>query len=413
LNGTANHPSSAKVSRFIQEERGEWNDLPAMTNTLESRTLPASRRVEQYDLVVIGGGQAGLAAGYWLQKQDLDFLIVDAGARVGDVWRNRWDSLQLFTPAKYSGLPGLPFPGDPYHLPKRDAVADYLEWYADVFALPTRMGTRVQSVSRDDNAFRIATSGSTLVADNVIIATGPFQTPRVPAFAKQLDPAIVQLHSSQYKGPGQLPDGDVLVVGAGNSGAQIALELAQTRNTVLAGRAVGSMPRRVLGRDVFDWLYLTVMRPSGDSLLGRRIRKNILNGTDALIGMTERDLERGGVRRTGRVVGVVDGKPRLDTGEVLDVAAIVWSTGFSPDFSWIDAAIMDGKGYPVHKRGVTSVPGLYVLGQRFLNKLNSSLIGGVGADAQYIAGHLAARYGDTRSVTAPARFSGRLETARM
>ncbi len=376
-----------------------------MTNT------HSAGRVEQYDLVVIGGGQAGLSAGYWLQKQDLDFLIVDADARVGDVWRKRWDSLQLFTPAKYSGLPGLQFPGDPYHLPRREAVADYLEWYADVFALPTRMSTRVESVRREGNAFRIATSGSTLVADNVIIATGPFQTPRVPAFAAQLDPAIVQLHSSQYRRPSQLPAGNVLVVGAGNSGAQISLELAETRGTVLAGRAVGSMRRRVLGRDVFDWLYLTVMRPSGDSFLGRRIRKNVLNGTDALIGMTEADLVRGGVRRTGRVTGVANGKPQLDSGEVLDVAAIVWATGFTPDYSWIDAPVFGAGGHPVHRRGVTSVPGLYFLGQRFQNKLNSSLIGGVGADAQYLAEQVAIRYGDTRALSAPAHFSGKLETA--
>jgi putative flavoprotein involved in K+ transport len=377
-----------------------------MTNT-------TSRRVEQYDLVVIGGGQAGLAAGYWLQKQDVDFVIVDAGARVGDVWRNRWDSLQLFTPAKYSGLPGLPFPGAPYHLPRRDAVADFMEWYADVHGLPMRMNTRIERVTRDGRAFHIATSGSTLVADNVIVATGPFQTPRVPAFATHLDPAIVQLHSSQYKRPGQLPEGDVLVVGAGNSGAQIALELAQSRNTVLAGRSVGSMRRRVLGRDVFDWLYLTVMRPSGDSFLGRRIKKDVLGGTDALIGITERDIVNGGVRRAGRVTGVLNGKPQLESGEVLDVAAIVWSTGFTPDFSWVDAPVFDERGYPVHRRGVTAVPGLYFLGQRFLNKLNSSLIGGVGADAEYVAEQVAARYGDTRTQRAPAHFSGRMEAAAM
>jgi putative flavoprotein involved in K+ transport len=381
-----------------------------MTNT-QSRTPSASRRVEQYDLVVIGGGQAGLSAGYWLQQQDIDFLIVDANARVGDVWRNRWDSLQLFTPARYSGLPGLAFPGEPYHLPKREAVADYLEWYAEVFDLPIRSSVRVNGVRRVGNSFEITTSGTTLQAENVIVATGPFQTPRVPSFASQLDPSITQLHSSEYKRPSQLPEGNVLVVGAGNSGAQIALELARTRNTVLAGRAVGSMPRRVLGRDVFDWLYLTLMRPSGDSFLGRRIRKNVLGGTDALIGMTEADLIQGGVRREGRVTGVCNGKPQLASGEVLDVAAIVWSTGFTPDFTWIDAPVFGANGYPIHRRGATSVPGLYFLGQRFLNKLNSSLIGGVGADAAHLADLVAARYGDTRALTAPAHFSGKLEAA--
>jgi putative flavoprotein involved in K+ transport len=385
----------------------------SMTNTHESRTSGASRRVERYDLVVIGGGQAGLSAGYWLQKQDIDFLIVDANARVGDVWRKRWDSLQLFTPARYSGLPGLAFPGDPYHLPAREAVADYLEWYADVFDLPLRSSVRVNAVRRVGNGFEVRTSGTTLEAENVIVATGPFQTPRVPAFAPQLDPSIIQLHSSEYQRPGQLPDGDVLVVGAGNSGAQIALELARTRNVVLAGRPVGSMPRRVLGRDVFDWLWHTLMIPSADSVVGRRIRASVLGSTDALIGMTERDLVRGGVRRSGRVTGVVDGRPQLASGETLNVSAVVWCTGFTPDFSWIDAPVFGANGYPIHHRGATSVPGLYFVGQRFLNRLNSSLIGGVGADAQHLAALVAARYGDTRALSAPAHFSGKLEAAPM
>jgi putative flavoprotein involved in K+ transport len=268
-------------------------------------------------------------------------------------------------------------------------VADYLEWYAEVFDLPVRSSVRVNGVRRVDNSFEVTTSGTTLEAENVIVATGPFQTPRVPAFASQLDAATVQLHSSQYKRPAQLPEGDVLVVGAGNSGAQIALELARTRNVVLAGRSVGSLPRRV------------------------RIRRNVLGSSDALIGMTEKELLRGGVRRAGRVTGVVEGKPQLANGETLNVSAIVWCTGFTPDFSWIDAPVFNANGFPIHHRGATAVQGLYFLGQRFLNKLNSSLIGGVGADAEHLAGLVAARYGDTRALSAPASFSGKLETAAM
>jgi len=365
-------------------------------------------RTERYELVVIGGGQAGLAMGSWLSKHDIDFLILDANARTGDSWRRRWDSLRLFTPARYSGLPGLPFPGDPYHLPLRDEVADYLEWYAQVFDLPVRHGARVKRLHRIDRGFEIETDGTYFQADNVVVATGPFQAPRIPAVSSRIDRSIHQVHSSEYRNPSQLPDGAALVVGAANSGAQIALELAKSRKTYLAGRSVGSMRRQLLGRDIFDWLYLTVMRPGGDSLIGRRIRKNVLGGTDALIGMTERDLAEGGVIRVGRLTDAMHGKPVSADGMVVDVASIVWATGFRPDFSWIDLGTShlgesEGKslefrdGFPIHDRGVTSIPGLYFLGLRFQHRLNSSLIGGVGADAEFLAGAIAARYGFTRA----------------
>jgi putative flavoprotein involved in K+ transport len=362
-------------------------------------------RTERYELVVIGAGQAGLAAGYWLARHDIDFVIVDANARIGDSWRKRWDSLQLFTPARYSGLPGLPFPGEPYHFPGRDAVADYLEWYAQVFDLPVRTGVQVSSVRRGSSGFTIATNGATLEADNVIVATGPFHVPRIPALSADMDPAIIQLHSSQYRNPAQLPEGPVLVVGAGNSGAQIALELAKSREVILAGRSVGTMPRRVLGRDVFDWLTRTVMRPGADSLIGRRIRASILGSTDALIGMSEKDLLQPNLRRAGRVVAVAGGLPVFADGSSAGVRSIIWSTGFRPDFSWVELPVFGDDGFPRHRRGVTDVPGLYFLGLRFLYRLNSSLIGGVGADAGHVAEAIAARYGNTRAIEAPAHFS--------
>jgi putative flavoprotein involved in K+ transport len=359
-------------------------------------------RTERYDVVVIGAGQAGLAAGYWLGQHDFDFLIIDANARVGDSWRKRWDSLKLFTPAKYSGLPGLAFPGDPYHLPNRDEVADYLDWYARVFDMPVRTNVNVKRVSRFERGFQIETDGVRLEADNVIVATGPFHVPRVPEVSRRIDKNVLQLHSSGYRNPAQLPQGPALVVGAANSGAQIGMELAKSRDVLLAGRSVGSMRRRILGRDVFDWLYLTVMRPGGDSFVGRRIRRNVLGGTDALIGFTEKDITAAGVRRAGRVTDALYGKPLLDDGTVADVSSIIWATGFRPDFSWIDAPVLGDDGFPVHHRGVTSVPGLYFVGLRFQHRLNSSLIGGVGADAQFVTESMAERYGYTR-VVAPMR----------
>ena len=356
-----------------------------------------SGRVERYEVVIIGAGQAGLSAGYWLAQQDIDFVILNAHARVGDVWRNRWDSLQLFTPAKYSALPGLRFPADPYHLPRKDEVADYLEWYAEVFELPVRNNTRVKSLRRVERYFEIETNGVVFQADSVIVATGAFHTPRIPAVATDLDPTIVQIHSSAYRNAGQLPEGDVMVVGAANSGAQIALELARTRKVWLAGRSVGHWPRRFLGRDIFDWLWATVMRPEADTLLGRRLRTRVLASTDKLIGFTERELATAGVRRVGRVSGARAGKPVLDDETVADVRNIIWATGFRPDFSWIDLPIFDSDGTPRHARGVvTEVPGLYFLGLRFLRRLSSSLVGGAGEDARYVAESLMARYGESR-----------------
>lgn len=362
-------------------------------------------RTERYELIVIGAGQAGLALGYWLSRLDVDFLIVDANARIGDSWRQRWDSLRLFTPAKHSGLPGLPISGDPYHLPTRDEIADYLEWYAEVFALPVRHDVRVTKVTRSSRGFTIETDGVRLEADNVVVATGPFHSPRIPGLSREIDTATLQLHSRDYRNARQLPDGPALVVGAANSGAQIALELSGTRQVTLAGRSVGSMPRRVLGRDVFDWLSLTLMRPGTDSFIGRRIRANVLGGTDALIGMNERDLIASGVTRAGRVSGAVDGRPVAD-GRPIDVASVVWATGYRPDFRWIDVAkpssgetIFDSvSGLPRHHRGVTAVPGLFFLGLRFQHRLNSSLIGGVGEDARFIAERVAERYGFTRAL---------------
>lgn len=360
--------------------------------------MTTSRRSERYELVIIGGGQAGLAAGYHLSRHDIDFVILDANARVGDSWRQRWDGLQLFTPAKYSALPGLSFPGDPYRLPNKDDVADYLEWYAHIHDLPVRNGVKVGRMTRVDGMYRVETNGSTFEADSVIVATGPFHTPAIPAVSARLSGEIVQLHSSGYRNPAQLPEGPALVVGAANSGAQIAMELAKSRQVYLAGRSVGSLPRRILGRDLFDWLYATVMRPGADSFAGRRIRARVLGSTDALIGFSEGDIARAGVVRTGRVEGTRGGLPMLDGGRALDVRGVVWATGFRPDFRWIELPILDERGFPVHERGVVAgQPGLFFVGLRFQYRLNSSLVGGVGADAEYVARSVMARYGMTRS----------------
>jgi putative flavoprotein involved in K+ transport len=349
------------------------------------------RRVERFEALVIGAGQAGLAVGQSLAARDVDFAIVSNESRVGDNWRRRWDSLRLFTPARYSGLPGMPFPAPPSHLADKDEVGDYLERYAQRFDLPVRLNTRVESLTMSDERFVLETNGAQLEADSVVVATGPFQLPRIPRVAAQLSPAIMQLHSSEYQNPWQLPKGPVLVVGAGNSGAQIALELARDHKVWLAGRNTGHLPRRLLGRDLFDWVWPMATRATSDTLLGRRMRESTRRSGDALIGIPERDLVSAGIVRVGRLEDQRGGLP-VCGGKVLEPRTIVWCTGFGPDYGWIKLPVLDEHGSPRHLRGVAAdVPGLYFAGLRFQHRLTSSLLGGVGADAAFIAAQVAGR----------------------
>jgi len=347
-------------------------------------------RVERFDTIVIGAGQAGLAVGHELAARDLDFVILDGAARVGDAWRRRWDSLRLFTPAAYSGLPGMCFPAPPSHLPDKDEVADYLERYAERFDLPVRLDTRVDSLAWNGERHVVHAGARRLEAESVVVATGPFQRPRVPALAARLAPDIHQLHSSEYRSPFDLPDGPALVVGAGNSGAQIALELARFRRVWLAGRETGRIPRRLLGRDVYDWLWPVLTRLTADTRPGRRLRERTRRG-DPLVGISAAQLEEAGIARVGRVTDERGGLPVCD-GEALRPRVVIWCTGFAPDYGWIERPILDEHGVPRHRRGVaTDAPGLYFVGLRFQHRLTSALIGGVGADAAFIAEQVARR----------------------
>jgi putative flavoprotein involved in K+ transport len=360
-----------------------------MTSATITRVPPVGR-VERFETIVIGAGQAGLAAGYELAARDVDVVILSAESCVGDNWRRRWDSLRLFTPAAYSGLPGMPFPAPPAHLPDKDEVGDYLERYAERFDLPVRLDTRVDALGWNGERYVVRAGGSTIEADNVVVATGAFQCPHIPALAAHLAPGIRQLHSSEYVSPFGLPDGPALVVGAGNSGAQIALELARFRKVWLAGRDTGHLPRRLLGRDLFDWVWPLMTRLTLDTRLGRRLRGR-MRGGDALIGIPERTLTKSGVVRVGRLTEARGGLP-VCGGAVFEPQVIVWSTGFGPDYRWIDLPVLDGDGYPRHRRGVaTDSPGLYFVGLRFQHRMTSSLIGGAGADAAFIAEHVARR----------------------
>jgi putative flavoprotein involved in K+ transport len=354
---------------------------------------------ERVETVIIGAGQAGLAMGYHLARQGQSLLILDAHERIGDSWRNRWDSLRVFTPARYDGLPGWSFPASGWSYPTKDEVADYLESYAARFRLPVRAGIRVDGLSWEQGGYVITSGLSRYEADNVVVATGGYRDPRIPGFASALDPGIVQLHSSSYRNPSQLRDGGVLVVGAGNSGAEIALESSRDHPTWLSGRDTGQEPVRAgSGPDrLFTppfWFLLshvfTVRTP-----IGRKVRHQLSNRGLPLARVRRKDLARAGVQRVPRVSGVRDGLPLLANGQTLDVANVLWCTGFASDFSWIDLPVLDPDGEPRHERGVVgSQPGLYFIGLFFLSTASSSLIGGVARDARHIARHIASRRAD-------------------
>jgi putative flavoprotein involved in K+ transport len=350
----------------------------------------------RFATVVVGAGQAGLATGYYLARQaGPDFLIVDAGRRVGDAWRSRWDSLRLFTPARYSGLPGMPVAAPDFHFMTKDEVADYLEGYARRFELPVKLATKVESLTRDGAGYVLDTSSGHLSADQVVVATGAFHEPSVPGFSPELDGSIVQLHSSAYRNPGQLPAGDVLVVGAGNSGSEIALELRGSgRGVWLSGRDTGRVPAEVLGPLLggrpYWWILSRLL--SVDTPIGRRMRPRALTQGSPLIRLKPRDLVRAGVARVPRTIGVCHGRPCLADGRVLDVAAVVWATGFRPRFDWIRLPVLDAAGQPRHDRGVVAEPpGLYFVGLHFQTALTSGLLGGVGTDARFVVERIQSR----------------------
>ena len=348
------------------------------------------------DTVIIGGGQAGLALGYHLARQSREFVILDANPRVGDAWRNRWDSLRLFTPAKYDGLPGMPFPGDPLAFPTKDELADYLEGYARHFDLPVRSGIRVNRLERAGERYAVAAGEQLMLADNVVIATGGCQSARTPAFADQLSAEIVQLHSSSYRTPDQLQPGDVLVVGLGNSGAEIALELSRTHRTWVAGQPSGELPvrhGRAAARTVLPVIrFLGTHVLTLDTPIGRKVAPEFVRHATPLIRTKRRDLARAGVQAVPRVTGIQDGLPVVGESQVLEVANVVWCTGYRDDFSWIDLPVFDDQGRPRQRRGVVeSAPGLYFLGLEFLFRAASATLPGVRQDAKYLAQHIAER----------------------
>jgi putative flavoprotein involved in K+ transport len=352
---------------------------------------------EHFDTIIIGGGQAGLAVGYHLARRDRSFVILEAKDRVGDIWRDRYDSLRLYSPARYDTLPGWPMPLDGWAYPTKDDMADYLEAYAARFELPVITGVAVDSLRRDGDGYAVRAGAHRFTADNVVVASGTFQQPKLPEFAAELDPRITQMHSHDYRNPSQLQDGLVLVVGCSHSGADVALEVAATNPTMLSGRVYGEFPlyrEDRAARFVLPVLFFLATRVlTMKTPIGRKIQPHIREGGGPLLRVKRKHLLAAGVERTdARVTGVHDGKPVLDDGRVLDVANVIWCTGFRKDVSWIEIPVTGADGWPEQTRGVVeSSPGLYFVGLPFLYAFASMLIGGVGRDAEWVAAHIAAR----------------------
>lgn len=350
---------------------------------------------EHFDTAIIGGGQSGLAAAYHVKQRGRTPVVLDENERVGDSWRTRWDSLRLFTPAKYDGLPGLTFPGPRRSFPTKDEMADYMEAYTARFDLDVRTGVKIDRLSKRDGRFMIHAGSETFGADNVIVATGSHRVPRLPDFARDLDPRILQIHSSEYRSPAQLREGPVLIVGFGNSGAEIAFELVRTRPTWVSGKSYGEVPvphgsrRFRLAFGVLRLFWHHVLTKS--TPIGRRLGPKA-STNDPLIRIKTKQLTEAGADRVGRVVGLRNGLPLLDDDRVLDVPNVVWCTGFREDFAWIDLPIFDDDGKPRHERGVVEdEPGLYFVGLIFQYSVTSDVLPGAGRDAEHVAKHIASR----------------------
>jgi len=351
---------------------------------------------EGVDVLVIGGGQAGLAMGYHLSERALSFVIADANPEVGHIWRSRWQALKLFTAGRYNNLPGMPFPAEREAYPGKDEVADFLQAYVEKFELPVRLNTTVTRLTRTgDGGYLAETTTGPVRADQVVVATGPFQVPFTPPIANELDPELGQLHSATYQGPEDLPGGRILVVGGANSGQQIALELADSRDVEIAvGQKLPTLPQRPLGRDIWWWLTATrLARVPVSSRLGQRLSQR-----DVVIGGGLRELRRHGVGIRPRVTDASGRTITFEDGESGDYDGIVWATGFRIDHSWIQVPeVKDERDQVRHVRGVTDSPGLYLLGMTWQYTRTSALLGWVGNDAAFLADQIeATRPGPSR-----------------
>ncbi|MDH2442730.1 NAD(P)-binding domain-containing protein [Amnibacterium sp. CER49] len=360
--------------------------------------------VERFDVAVVGGGVAGLITGRRIAERGLRSVILDEHERVGDAWRERYESLRLFSYRRYASPPGAPLPMARWDCPTGVQLADHLEAMVRREALPVRCGVRVDRLSRRaDGTFVLETTSagaaSRVLADAVVVATGAHRRPVVPPFADLLDPGIPQLHSLGYRSAAGLAPGPVLVVGAGNSGTDIALDAARAgHETVLAGRHPGQTPfeldsprgRLASTAMLFALRHLTVRTP-----MGRRMKERLRDHGLLLIRNKLAHLDAAGVRRLGRVVGARNGLPVVAGGDVLRPGTIVWATGSRPDLRFLDVeGALDDDGEPVQTEGIADrVPGLGFVGLDFQYSAASGTIQGMDRDARAVL----------RALLAPAR----------
>jgi putative flavoprotein involved in K+ transport len=347
------------------------------------------RETFYWDAVIIGSGQAGLVTGYYLKKMNKHFIILDKNNRIGDSWRKRWDSLKLFTPVQHDGLPGLSFPGSRGSFPGKDEMADYLERYATEFMLPIQLNTKVNHLYPLNNHFEIETSLNKLIAHNVVIATGTNPFPKVPSLSSDLSKDIFQIHSSEYVNAESIPQGDVLVVGAATSGIEIALEVSKTHRTFISGRPTFHIPDKAIryGGELYWWIINYVITER--TPIGKKAKKKLTNGGSPLIRVSADDLRSAGINNLPRVAGTKEGFPMLEDNSIIKVRSVIWATGYRPDFSWIGLDVTNEHGWPLARRGISTVrKGLYFVGMPFQYGLTSGLVGGVGRDAAYITRHI-------------------------
>lgn len=357
---------------------------------IEEKKVQTKTVSQFFETIIIGGGQAGLSVGYGLAKKGKSFIILDANKRIGDAWRNRWDSLRLFTPAYMNRLDGMSIPGRQHVIVSKDEMADYLEAYAKQFKLPIQSGVIVDRLYKQGNHFIVSSGDKVFEASNVVVAMTNFQHKRIPDFAKDINPSIVQLHTLDYKNASQLKKGKVLVVGAGNSGAEIALDVVKEHQTILSGNEVGHVPFRI-ETSIARYLLVRLVRFVGHNILntstpmGRKLRPKALVSGSPLIRTKPKDLINAGIERVPKVVGVKNGFPLLADNHVLEVENIIWCNGFRSGFSWIELPVLGEREEPFHERGIVSKePGLYFVGLHFLYAMTSATITGMKRDAKYI-----------------------------